>query len=276
MLSRADEVKGGRERNLDAARAAADDAGRRVERSLLPVSGLLALRGRTLRQTEFDDLAVLAAVPDGTLEAALRSITRFTAEDTELLLSTAQRRDLLDAFGLFGIRFAVMLIRAGATDAPALARELTAHSGLEDLRRTLHLQFGQRSIELKAHSALRSLKAVLARTPSSASRSLSRAADRLLADTHVFRELRVLSGLRTSGLRLGRGRRPARAGARRRGDVAAHPPRPARRCRPEQISRVALTALRFWRSQAGRPTIDTATAQACACAARSCEALLAR
>ena len=45
---------------------------------------------------------------------------------------------------------------------------------------------------------------------------------------------------------------------------------------PEQISRVALTALRFWRSQAGRPAIDTATVQACACAARSCEALLAR
>ncbi|MDI9948805.1 hypothetical protein [Rhodococcus sp. IEGM 1305] len=45
---------------------------------------------------------------------------------------------------------------------------------------------------------------------------------------------------------------------------------------PEQISRVALTALRFWRSQAGRPAIDTATVQACACAARSCESLLAR
>jgi hypothetical protein len=45
---------------------------------------------------------------------------------------------------------------------------------------------------------------------------------------------------------------------------------------PEQISRVALTALRFWRSQAGRPAVDTATVHACACAARSCEALLAR
>lgn len=132
----------------------------------------------------------------------VRSVSRFTTEDADLLLSPRQRRDLLDCFGLFGIRFAVRLIRAGATDAPALARELTAHSGLEDLRRTLHLQFGQRSTELKAHSALRSLKATLARTPSSASRSLGSAADRLLADTHVFRELRVLSGLRTSGLQL--------------------------------------------------------------------------
>ncbi|MFE7416446.1 dynamin family protein [Rhodococcus sp. NPDC057529] len=277
VLSRADEVRGGRERTLDAARAAADEAGRRVQRSLLPVSGLLALRGRTLRQTEFDDLAVLATVPDGVLESALRSITRFTAEDTDLVLSPGQRRDLLESFGLFGVRFAVRLIRAGATDAPALARELTTHSGLEDLRRTLHLQFGQRSTELKAHSALRTLKAVLARTPSSASRSLSRAADRLLADTHVFRELRVLSGLRASGLQLpdsdvvllervlgGEGMSPhTRLGMP--ADAA-----------PEQISRVALTALRFWRSQAGRPTIDTATVQACACAARSCEALLAR
>ncbi|WP_260850953.1 hypothetical protein [Rhodococcus sp. WB9] len=121
------------------------------------------------------------------------------------------------------------MIRAGATDAPALARELTAHSGLEDLRRTPHLQLGQRSTELKAHSALSSLQAVLTRTLSSASRSLNRAADRLLADTHVFRELRVLSD-----------------------------------CPPPS-----------WRSQAGRPAIDPATVQACACAARSCEARLA-
>jgi hypothetical protein len=280
VLSRADEIEGGHGESLAAAhRLSAELAGapelRGLHQHFIPVSGLLAVRGQTLRQAEFLALQALAATPPGVLEAALVSVARFTAPESELAVAAADRHRLATAFGLFGIRLAVSMIRHGVTDAPTLAAELLRRSGLDDLRRTLHIQFGERNEQLKAHSALATLGRVLSRNRTAATVDLSRQVARYLADTHTFTELRMLSSIRATRLT-----EPDRARAARAlgGEgTAAH-----RRlglptdAGPAKCRDVALRAIRYWRGRLDNPVLDPLTATTCRAAARSCEAILAQ
>ncbi|MDT7606490.1 MAG: hypothetical protein QOG96_993, partial [Pseudonocardiales bacterium] len=75
-----------------------------LHRDFVAVSGLLALRGQTLRQREFAALAALAGLPDEVLGAALVSAGRFAG--AELGVPRVEREWLLEAFGLVGVRIA--------------------------------------------------------------------------------------------------------------------------------------------------------------------------
>jgi len=279
VLSRADEIDGGHGEPLAAARrfsAELTDAPalRGLHQSFIPVSGLLAVCGQTLRQADFLALRALADAGPGVLEAALIAVTRFTAPDSELPVSAAERRRLAAGFGLFGIRLAVSMIRSGIRDAPVLATELVRRSGLDELRRTLHLHFGERNEQLKAHSALSTLARLLARNPTPATAAMSRQVARCLADTHAFTELRLLSGIRAT--RLGAADRARAARALGGEGIAA--------CRrlglppdagPTERRAVALRAIEYWRNQLDSPLLDPMTVATCRAAARSCEAILA-
>ncbi len=276
VLSRADETDGGLTTSLDAARAASAELRTARElnglhRDFIAVSGLLALRGQTLRQQEFSTLDQLAALPDDLREAILVSPGRFVT--TELPTSAAARERLLAAFGMVGIRIAISLIRGGARDAPALAAELVRHSGLNDLHRTLRARFGSRNRQLKAHSALRTLRSILLRHHPNATRVI-RAADRLLADTHPFTELRVLAGLvalpvpdrirNALGQVLGGHGTSATTRLGLPPDITATHTRAA-----------AFHAIQFWRDQLSEPLLDQPTTQSYRAAIRSCEAIMA-
>ncbi|HEY2204302.1 MAG TPA: dynamin family protein [Pseudonocardia sp.] len=217
VLSRADETGDGSGDGMHAARLAAaelrdDPTLHGVSRDFAAVSGLLAVRGQTLRQAEFAALSSLAGLPEAELAAALRSPGRFVAAACPTPL--AAQEALLESFGLVGVRTAVRLVREGAHDAPALV----AHSGLDELRRTLEQRFGGRHAALQTHSALRGLRAVLlgvAALPSSGGASsggvssggagarrvarLLRVTDAALADSHPLTELRVLASLGSAG-----------------------------------------------------------------------------
>jgi hypothetical protein len=113
VLSRADELDGGEPGSLAAARLegsrlTAEPGGPRQD--WIAVSGLLALRGHTLRQAEFTALATIAALPPDQRESALLSPGRFLAG--ELPMPADERERLLTGFGLGGIRAAVELILA--------------------------------------------------------------------------------------------------------------------------------------------------------------------
>lgn len=279
VLSRADEIDGGRGDSLDAAyRVSATLAEapelRGLHQSFLPVSGLLALRGQTLRRTEFLALRSLASMPPAALDAALISVARFTAPEAPLPVSAGERRHLVEAFSLFGIRLAVSMIRSGCADAPALSAELVRRSGLDDLRRTINIRFGERNEQLRAYSALSRLAHILNRYQSAATAELSRHVARSLADTHTFAELRLLSTIRANRLS-----EPDRARAARiLGGEGIAPQR--RLGLPPDASRaecraVALQAIRHWRSQLDNPLLDPLTAATCRAAARSCETIIA-
>ncbi|MGH3780303.1 MAG: dynamin family protein [Pseudonocardiaceae bacterium] len=276
VLSRADETDGGTT-SLDAARRVSAQLRTAHElnglhRDFLAVSGLLALRGQTLRQQEFSTLDQLAALPDDVLEAALVSPGRFVT--TDLPAPAADQEQLLTAFGMVGIRVAISLIRRGARDAPALAAELFRHSGLNDLHRTLHARFGSRNRQLKAHSALRTLRGILLRHRGPNTARVLRSVDRLLADTHPFTELRVLAGLvalpvpeRTRNA-LGQVLGGCGTSATTRLGL---PPDTT----PMQTRAAALHAIGYWRNQLSEPLLDQPTTQSYRAAIRSCEAIMA-
>ena len=128
VLSRADEVGVGRARRMRSARRIAaryrtDETLRAFCQTVVPVAGLLAVTGRTMRQDEYAALAALAKLPAEQLDALLLTVDRFVATDggdAVADLSAATRTALLDRFGLFGVRLSTTLIRQGVGDAATL------------------------------------------------------------------------------------------------------------------------------------------------------------
>lgn len=198
VASRADEIGAGR---IDAM-LSANDVAKRFTRELnqmgicqavVPVSGLLALTARTLRQTEFIALRKLAGAERTELNRALLSVDRFVRRDSPLPVDAGIRAQLLERFGMFGIRMSIAVLAAGVTDSTGLAAELLERSGLVALRNVIDQQFAQRSDMLKAHTALVSLRRFVQTHPVPATPYVIADIDPLLADTHAFEELRMLS-----------------------------------------------------------------------------------
>ncbi|MEV0682739.1 dynamin family protein [Nocardia sp. NPDC050378] len=281
VVSRADEIGAGR---IDALHSARDIAARfagELERTglcqeVIPVAGLLAFAASTLRQPEFAAFEALSRVPAEDLAVALLSADRFARADIALPVRPELRAQLVDRFGLFGIRMATMLIRLGVRDSAALAAELAARSGIDDLRSVLEIQFGQRAEELKVHSALSALNRILTAYPGTeADRLLPRVRARL-ADVHGFTELRLLGRLRADELPLPA---PLLSELHRLLGGAGVAPHirlglPAD-VDPRILRTTAVTAVRTWRTRAAHPLADQATAVACRAAARSAEGILA-
>jgi hypothetical protein len=281
VLSRADEIGVGRVDALRSARVIAaryrsDETLRAFCQTVVPVAGLLAVTGRTMRQDEFAALTKLAALPPEQLDALLLTVDRFVTSDDGTELPTATRAKLLERFGMFGLRLSTTLIRQGVADSSALAAELVQRSGLVELREVLASQFSQRRDVLKARSALIALDLVLRREPRPTAAPLVVDVERILAGAHEFAELRLLSDLR------GRVLRPPKdqAGEAERligGDGNAPnqrlglPPDAAR----DELRAAALDRLTVWRRRAESPLASRAMANAARVVVRSCEGILA-
>ena len=278
VLSRADEIGGGRVDALFsargiAARYRADPTVRGLCQNVVAVAGLLAETGRTLRQAEHTALAALAASPARRPGGAAALGGPVPARRRDATVTAEVRGRLLDRFGLFGIRLSTSLIRQGADTPVALAGELVARSGLGELEQVLHTQFTQRRDVLKARSALLAVDGVLRGAPRGTARGpLAREIEKVLAGAHEFTELRLLGALRSAPVTLPDGdaaeaeRLLGDAGtapAARLGLPADEPPTArhggVRRARP-------LAAAR------GQPDAGAgATAEACRAVVRSCE-----
>jgi replication fork clamp-binding protein CrfC len=280
VASRADEIGAGR---IDAMLSAKDVATRftaemdktGICQAVVPVSGLLALTARTLRQSEFVALEKLAGVDAGELAKAMLSVDRFVRADSELPVDAATRAALLDRFGMFGIRISIAVLRAGISDSVALADELLERSGLVALRDVIDQQFAQRSDLLKAHTALLSLRRFVETNPIYATPYILADIDPLLADTHAFEELRLLSQLRSrpttlnddemASLRRIIGGSGTDAASR----LGLQPDA------PYDGPRAAFAAAQRWRRRADHPLNDPFTTRACRAAVRSAESMVA-
>ena len=280
VASRADEIGAGR---IDAMLSAKDVATRFTSeldktgicQAVVPVSGLLALTARTLRQSEFVALEKLSGVDAGELAKAMLSVDRFVREDASLPVDAATRGALLERFGMFGIRISIAVLRAGISDSVALADELLERSGLIALRDVIDQQFAQRSDLLKAHTALLSLRRVVEDNPIYATPFILADIEPLIADTHAFEELRLLSQLRSrpttlnddemASLRRIIGGSGTDAASR----LGLQPDA------PYDGPRAAFSAAQRWRRRADHPLNDPFTTRACRAAVRSAEAMVA-
>lgn len=281
VLSRADEIGVGRLDALSSAgriarRYRADPTLRGLCQTVVPVAGLLAQTGRTMRQDEFAALVALAGLPQADLDRLLMSADRFSTRPSDGAPEPSVRAALVERFGLFGVRLATELIRRGMSDPSALSRELVRHSGLDELRTVLTTQFAERRELLKSRSALLALDRVLA-VPRPGSAPLAADRERILSGAHEFVELRVLSALRAGTVRF-----PADAledaerllggegsGAAVRLDL--DPDSPA-----DELRDAALAAVVRWQRRAESPLASRATADAARVVVRSAEGLVAR
>ena len=277
VLSRADEIGGGRVDAMFSAKAIAqryrkDPTLRGLCQGVVPVAGLLAQTGRTLRQVEFDALAALSRAPREEVDGLLLSTDRFLRADSEM------RRGLLDRFGLFGLRLSVTLIRQGTADTPgALAEELVRRSGLDELRSLLDTQFTERRDLLKARSALMALDSVLHGDTRADVGPLLGEVERILAGAHEFAELRLLSALRSGVITLPKAERDD--AERLLGGSGGAPE--VRLGQPpgsghNELRQAALEALARWHRRAENPLSGRAAADACRVVVRSCEGMVAR
>ncbi|AFM15222.1 dynamin family protein [Mycolicibacterium chubuense NBB4] len=280
VASRADEIGAGR---IDAMLSAKDVAARfttemdrtGICQAVVPVSGLLALTARTLRQSEFVALEKLAGVEPAELAKAMLSVDRFVREDSPLPVDAPTRAALLDRFGMFGVRISIAVLRAGVSDSVTLADELLERSGLVALREVIDQQFAQRSDLLKAHTALLSLRQFVQRNPIPATGRIVADIDPLLADTHAFEELRLLSQLRSRPTTLNG---DEMASLRRLIGGSGTDAASRLGLAPDALDdgpRAAFAAAQRWRRRAEHPLNDPFTARACRAAVRSAEALVA-
>lgn len=281
VLSRADEIGAGRIESLLAARNIAtryrrDATVRSVASGVVPVAGRLAQTARTLHQAEFEVLVELTRLDRKQRDRLMISADRFIQAPGGAPATSEGRAALLERFGLFGIRLATVLIQNGFSGRDSLARELTRRSGLDDLVALISGQFLMRSTELKARAAVLAVEGLLWLKPRAGTERLAETVERLLAESHEFRELQLLATARTTGIGL-----ESRLAAELRRLVGGDGTTPTERLGlPADASRaeirsVAQLQIQRWRTRAENPLTDRATADLCRIAVRSCEGILA-
>ncbi len=276
VLSRADELGAGRLNAMAVANKAVDRLRddptlEAACETVVPVAGLLALAGQSLRQSEFANLAKVAALPPDRLAALMVSTDRFISTESDDLPSPRERTDLVHRLGMFGIRLALAVIQMGVTDATTLADELVRHSGLDELKRVIDVHCRRRHPQLKAHAVLLGLQQLFADNPVPEAVQLAETVDELLADPHPFQEMKLLGRVSSSRIML---RSDDRAEMERllggSGTTAAE-----RLGVEDDLRQHALTALWKWRDYAANPLLDPDTAEACRVTARTCEWIVA-
>ena len=269
VLSRADEIGAARPDALDSARSiAARYAGNQRVRELasgvVPVAGLIAETGATLRQEQFGWLREVAQLDEPKRADVLRSVDRFRNADLNPL-GEEIREELLGRLGLYGLRLAVRLIADGEVrTATELSGALLEHSGIRELQRVLAEQYTARAQALKARSALAALRVIgleLDRQGARDAADLVQAVDRLEASSQALALLRLLHLVLSGQITLAPDERAeidrlcGSGPAAERAGLAA-------RSAPDEVRAAAIAGLERWRSRAGNPLSDRQTVEA--------------
>jgi predicted GTPase len=278
VLSRADEVGACRLDAMASARRIAeswrsDTRLKRLCQTVVPVAGLIAETGATLREDEYRTLAALAAMPRPQLDAMLLTTDRFVNDDT-CPVTRVEREDLLARLGVFGVRLSVSLIRVGGVSTAALlASELKTRSGVEELRVLLTTVLAERRDVLKARVALVGLDAALRSSANPAFEPLRHELERIVASAHEFDEVHLLNAVRCGALAF----RPAEIDELERllGNIGASPAVRMGLAGSDDARTAALAGVERWRRRAENPITPLDLSDAARAVARTYEALLA-
>jgi hypothetical protein len=281
VLSRADEIGVCRLDAMDSARAIAaryveQPMIRRLVQDVVPVAGLLAQAAVSLRENDFRTLRALVGAGVNATSPVLGSIQELGATHSSIdeVVDAAVRRELVERFGLFGVRYAVeWLGRNGEATAGDLAQSLADVSGLTALRQTVVQQIAARSGLLKARSAMTALARLVATQPVD---GLAESLEELAAGAHELTELRMLNALRLGVIPLNdEPLAEAEALLERSGQAPA-----ARIGLPPdtdnaEVRRQLLAALERWQRRAENPLSKQAVVDACRVIIRTYEGMLA-
>ena len=280
VLSRADELGAGRltamlSINQAVERLRNSPALEGVCETVVPVAGLTGMGAMSLRQADFTVLKELAAIDPEKTRQLMVSGERFITAKDDGLPSERTRIDLVDRFGMYGIRLALATLRGGIADAEGLASELLRRSGLEELRRVIDVHFRQRQSELKAHSIVHAIHVLVRQRPLPGSEQLLVMADEHMAADHTFTEMQLVGRIASGRLGL-----PAAQVTELQRLVGGEGADAAVRLGVEagadadELMRVALDHLHRWREHLDNPLLDRETHRGCVTAVRSCEGII--
>jgi hypothetical protein len=281
VLSRADEIGAGRPDALDsaariAARYRGDERVRALCATVTPLAGLLAETGLTLREDEAASLRMLAETPAEELEHMLVSADNF-CELSASNLTAELRRDLLERLGMYGVRFALEQVRAGAVSAAQLSPLLVERSGLRELRELSDRHFLPRAPVLQARTALVGLRAnaheLRASDPTRADQ-IDRDAERIEAGAVEFAQLRVAHLVLSGVVKVNDDERSEIERVLLAADGAAALGLPADAPADDRRS-LAVTGIERWRTRASDPLADPALVETCETIARTYEGIFA-
>jgi hypothetical protein len=281
VLSRADEIGAGRLDAMTSAQRIAeryrtDSSVQQLAATVVPMAGLLAETGLTLREAEAAALRALAGTPGEQLERMLLSADAF-CELAASDLTVEVRRHLLDRLGMFGLRTAVREVRAGRTTAAQLGPQLVEISGLGELRRVIAEHFLPRAKVLQARSALtsvRSLARQLRASRADIADEIDRRAEQLEASAVEFGQIRAAHLVASGAVRVSDDdrrdlQRLLLSGASPRA-LALDDGAPA-----DAVRAAALRAVTRWRTRAADPLADPRLVEVAETAARTGEVLYA-
>ncbi len=281
ILSRADEIGGGRPDALDSCQRIAvryqnDERIRSLSATVIPMVGLLAETAATLEESEFVHLARIAADEDAH-DTLLLSVDRFRDPEANPLPAELRER-VLQRFGLYGIRLGVRAISDGtAPTSQALAAFLLRASGMHRLREVIRQYFTTRARVLVARSALtemRSLASRLAAEDRSSAARLSSAVDQVLSSANELALLEVLHEAAVGIVAFGAEERMEAERIAGDLDIAERIALPVDA--PASVrDRTILAGVERWRTRAANPLLDRATARACEVMARAYEGMYA-
>lgn len=281
VLSRADEVGAGRIDSLLSAATVAerysrDQKLRKLALGVVPVAGLLAQTARTMRQSDFKALTMLAEMERPARERLLLSADRFLHAPVPEGLPESARSALLRRFGVFGIRMGVALIRGGHAEPTPLAHELGRRSGLDQLMERVGRLFQDRADVLRARTAMAGLESVLRSSSRQGSEDLASELERLQASSHEVRELKLLGTLRTTDTSLDAGLADEAEQLTGGWGNALHVRFGlGKDAAPEDIAAEARNRLHRWRLVAENPLTDRSTVEICSIVTRTCEGAIA-
>ncbi|GAA1266206.1 hypothetical protein GCM10009609_31720 [Pseudonocardia aurantiaca] len=301
VLARADEAVGTALTDPGVAERAAAECGaradvRRICPVVVPVAGLLARAAAATREADYAALARLSRSSDTAL--ARLGAAQFSPSGTGLPATHSQRadvvapapaatvlggpelthRELLDRYGLVGVRLSIELIRSGrAPSAEALAAALLSLSGLPRLRELVDTRFVRRAETLKSRSALWALDTLVRSDPPPGdSRPLLYLLERIQSGAHEFTELDLVDALQAGEHDLPEKERQAAETL-----LGSSGPDPRTRLSlapdagPQEVARAAAEQLAHWRRVASHPAASTAVRTMGPVLVRTCERLLA-
>ena len=283
VLSRADEIGAGRLDAMDSARRISqryesNDVVRTLCTAVVPIAGLIAETGLTLREDEAWALRQLTLTPPPLLERMLRSADSF-CESAVSDLTVELRRQLLDRLGVFGVRFCLAFLRdhEGAS-AHQLSQAIVAESGLELLKGFIAHLFLPQAHVLKSRVALTSLRSIardLAVVDEAKGRQLAADVERCEASSPDFAALR-LSHLVLSGIVGFNGAQRCEFDLLTAGSTVTEQLGATPADNESSLRATALAGVERWRTMASAPMADSAMREASETMAHAYESLFVR
>ena len=163
------------------------------------MSGLLAAAAEELDDTDLERFAQLAALPLGAIDTLLRSADTFLRPDAAIPVDEVGRRQLIDRFGMFGVRLCLGLLTSGTAGREDLSDELRVLGGIVPIREVVIERFAARNTVIRVGVTLKIAERLIAEIDNPAIRQhLDAELDRLRTQSFELRELDHLRMLRLS------------------------------------------------------------------------------